>query len=146
MILGSRGASWRVGWTASLPADVAHLPVLPAAIRQSYCLGVHAQRAGGVEEEGLHSKTVRESHSSPLYLTVGSPVPSRRPDRRLQSAAAAVSVPATTVSAVPAHSSVVSAPRTADSMPCVPAAPSDDSTWYAREARWTSHPRGQHLL
>jgi hypothetical protein len=30
------------GWTASLPADVAQLLVLPAAIRQSYCLGVHA--------------------------------------------------------------------------------------------------------
>jgi hypothetical protein len=111
----------------------------------SYCLGVHAQRAGGAEEEGRHSGTVREPHSPPLYLTVGSPVPSKRPDRSLWPAAA-VSVPATVVPAVSALSSAASASRAADSMPCVPAALSDESSWYAREARCTSHPRGQHLL
>jgi hypothetical protein len=133
------------GWTASLPADVAHFSVLPAAFRQSYCLGIHAQRAGGAEEEGRHSRTVREPHSPPLYLTAGSSVPSRRPDRRLWPAAA-VSVPTTAILAVSALSSAVSAPRAADSTPWIPAAPSDDSRWYAREAQCTSHPREQHLL
>jgi hypothetical protein len=103
------------------------------------------RRVGRAEEEGCHSGTVREPHSLPLYLTTGSPVPSRRPDRRLW-LAVAVSVPATAVPAVSALSSAVSAPRAVDSTPCVPAAPSDDSSWYAREARCTSHPRGQHLL
>jgi hypothetical protein len=143
MILRSRSASWRFGWTASLPADVSHLSDLPAAVRQSYCLGVHAQRAGRTEEEGLHSGTVWEPHSSPLYLTAGSSVPSRGSDRRLWSAV--VSVPATAVSAVPAHSSAVSAPSTADSTPCLPVAPSDGSPLYAREQHFLQVWRGWAL-
>jgi hypothetical protein len=90
------------------------------------------------------SRTVREPHSPPFYVTAGSLVPSRRPDRRLWPAA--VSVPATAVPTISALSSVVSAPRAVDSTPCIPAAPSDDPCWYTREARCTSHPRGQHLL
>jgi hypothetical protein len=89
------------------------------------------QGAGGAEEEGRYSRTVREPHSPPLYLTAGSPVPSRRPVRRLWPAAVAVSVLAIAVPVVPALSSAVSVPRAADSTPCIPAAPSDDSSWYA---------------
>jgi hypothetical protein len=87
-------------------------------------------------------------HTHPRFISplgAGSPVPSRRPDRRLWPAAA-VLVPATTVPTVSALSSAVSAPRAADSTPCIPATPFEDPRWYAREARCTSHPRGQHLL
>jgi hypothetical protein len=71
------------GWIASLLSDVSHLSVLPVVVGQSYSLGVHAQRAGRTQEEGIHSRTVREQQSPPLYLTAGSPVPSWRPDMRL---------------------------------------------------------------
>jgi hypothetical protein len=56
---------------------------------------------------------------------------------------AAVSVPATTVPAVPAHSSAVSAPRATDSMPCIPAASSDDPDWHASEAQCAPYSREQ---
>jgi hypothetical protein len=99
-----------------------------AIVLKSMCreLGELKRKASTPGQSGSNTRP-------PLYLTTGSPVPSRRPDRRLWPAAV-VPVPAIAVSAVSAPSSAVSTPRAADSMPCIPAALSHDSSWYAREA------------